>query len=279
VARPRPSSHRAFLPAAAQDTVTCTFHDVADSTVAPNPAPPPKTFSLVVKTPTAGEKIKLLSQTLLNESYNSNCKSQEPLTTLTALSNPALTPSVVDTYLPLAGAVNTGTTGGAATCAQPWVTIAKVPAAAQVGVTLIPDDTQYPGTFGNFTKLQIPGALYGWGPNPADQIRWYSPGAASKLLVITLRRDVCTIDGHGPIADALKILKEKIFYRADNSLSYTQLLSCFVTSGPTPGVPCIAHRKVYTKFNLPPVSDPNRLQYLGDHEWVIYAHDNGRYWN
>ena len=141
---------------------------------------------------------------------------------------------------------------------------------------ILPLGEQYPGTFGNYSQVSIPGQQYAVGTH------WYDPGAESKLLVITLRRDKCTIgDGDGDFDDALKILKEKIFYKSDShpELGYQQVLSCFVTSGPTPGNPCIARRKVYTKFNLPPVSDPNRLQYLGDHEWVLFANENGKYQN
>ena len=46
-------------------------------------------------------------------------------------------PKVVETYLPAPGTVKTGTAGGAATCAQPWVTIVKVPAPASVSMNLI----------------------------------------------------------------------------------------------------------------------------------------------
>lgn len=264
---------------AAQDSVTCTFHDVADST--PSGAPP-KTFSLVVKTPTAGAKIKLLSSTLWNESIHYNCKAEAPLTTLTELSNPALTPNVVDTYVPVAGAVNTGTAGGAATCVggpngtdpNKWVTIVKVPVAAQVGVDSNKPASEIlpPGTFGNYSQIGIPGQQFAVGTH------WYDPGAASKLLVITLRRDNCTIDGRGPLSDALQILKEKVYYKSDVTLAnpnpqYNQLYSCFVSSGPTPGHPCIAFRKVYTRWNSPSSA------YWGDHEWVIYANENGKYGN
>ena len=105
-----------------------------------------------------------------------------------------------------------------------------------------------------------------------------STDAASKLLVITLRRDNCTIDGRGPLTDALRILTEKVYYKPDPtpanpSPQYTQLYLCLVTSGPTPGQPCIAALKVYTRFNSP-TSD-----YWGDHEWVIFANENGKYQN
>ena len=62
-----------------------------------------------------------------------------------------------------------------------------------------------------------------------------------------------------------------------------KVLPCRITGGPVaatataPGRPCIASRKVYTIFNLPDV--PNKFEYLGDHEWTIWANDNGRYAN
>ena len=235
-------------------------------------------FDITIQSPTAGPT-QTAAGALNFKSTTSwsqpGCPPEsETFTLLTTTSLGIPDPKVVQTFLPAPGAVTTGTAGGAATCAQPWVTIVKVPASASVAVDLNRDDPQFPGTFGNFSKVAIPGQQYAVGTH------WYDPGAESKLLVITLRRDKCTIGDHdGDLDDALQILKEKIFYRSDDGLTYNQVLSCFVTSGPTPGNPCIARRQVYLPFNLPPASDPNRLQYLGDHEWVIYANENGRYQN
>ena len=102
-------------------------------------------------------------------------------------------------------------------------------------------------------------------------------------MVNTLRRDKCTIgSGTGSLKDGLLILKEKIFYKPDIPYAaaleptpvYKQLLLCLVTSGPYPGQPCIVYAQVYTRFNLPNV--PNKMDYLGDHEWVIFSNENGR---
>lgn len=256
---------------AANAVVTCTFSDVAASTVSPAPPPPAKTFTLLVKSPTAGEQIKLSSQTFWKETHHTYCESEAALTTLTALSNPALNPEVVNTILPEPGTVATGTTGGAATTAQPWVTIVKVPAAAQVGLDLTtPVGEQCPtNDCENFAKVTIPGQQFSVGT------RWYDPDAKSKLLVITLRKDVTEVVGDTPAKKALQILHEKVYYKPDNANSYQQVLLCFVTSGPTVGNPCIAQVKVYTRFNLPNV--PNKNEYTGDHEWVIFANENGRY--
>ncbi len=131
-----------------------------------------------------------------------------------------------------------------------------------------------------FSKIDIPGGLYGWGPTEAERIRWYEQDAKSKLLVITLRKDVGTVVGSDPVKKALQILKEKIYYKPDPTLAnpspfFQQVLLCLVTAGPTPGNPCIAYAQVYTRFNAPNVT--NRTEYFGDHEWVIFANENGKF--
>ena len=70
-----------------------------------------------------------------------------------------------------------------------------------------------------------------------------------------------------------KAITEDVRSPENPTAQYTQLYLCFVTSGPTPGQPCIASLKVYTRHNSP---SPD---YLGDHEWVIYANENGKYQN
>jgi hypothetical protein len=194
-------------------------------------------------------------------------------------------PKVVDTYVPVAGGkVTTGTNQGAATCSEPWVTIVKVPAPAQVGVNLnIGDETVPPGTL-FFARISIPDLLDPLG-NPqlfGVGTHWYDPGAASQLVVNTLRRDKCTIgSGTGSLSDAGLILKEKIYYKPDQPTThnpipeYRQVYLCLVTSGPYVGEPCIAFAQVYTKYNLPKnVTNPS--EYLGDHEWVIFSNENGK---
>lgn len=242
-------------------------------------------FGVTVQSPTAGA-LQANGATL---NFNSTTSWTEAngqpdsfvLATTTLLAAPD--PKVVETFLPAAGTVKTGTTGGAATCVggpagndpNKWVTIVKVPASAEVGVDLNRPVTEpiVAGAFGNYSRIAIPGQQFAVGTH------WYDPDAASKLLVITLRRDNCTVDGRGPLADALRILTEKVYYKPDlptpanPTAQYTQLYLCFVTSGPTPGQPCIASLKVYTRHNSP-TSD-----YWGDHEWVIYANENGKYQN
>ena len=198
------------------------------------------------------------------------------LTSTTNLTVPD--PNVVATYVPTAGTVKTGTNQGAATCAQPWVTIVKVPEAAQVGIDLnpfadpsLPANTQFFSTIGipDLNNPLLPPKLFGVGTH------WYDHGAASRLVVNTLRRDVCTVPGSDPIKKAAHILQEKIYYEPEGG-QFQRVLLCIVTSGPTPGNPCIAYAQVYTRFNLPRnVTNPN--DYLGDHEWVIFANENGKY--
>lgn len=266
------------LPAA---SVTCTFgfspaFSTAGATI---------TFDVTVQSPnvgtnTTGGTLNFTSTTSWLEPEGNWEGSPQRITAATALAVPD--PKVVETFLPAAGTVKTGTTGGAATCVggpagndpNKWVTIVKVPASADVGVDLNRPVTEtiVPGAFGNYSRIAIPGQLFAVGTH------WYDPDAASKLLVITLRRDNCTIDGRGPLTDALRILTEKVYYKPDATPAnpapqYTQLYLCFVTSGPTPGQPCIASLKVYTRFNSP------SSDYWGDHEWVIYANENGKYQN
>jgi hypothetical protein len=211
-----------------------------------------------------------------------------PLQTQTALAVPD--PKVVATYLPAPGTVTTGTTGGAATCVggltgndpNKWVTIVKVPAAAQVGVNLNRDAIagQVPQNAQFFSTISIPDLTNTSGTPPPQlfgvnpPVHWYDPGAANKLVVNTLRRDVCTVAGSTPLQKAAQILKEKIYYKPDGG-TFQPVLLCAVTSGPTPNNPCIVFAQVYTQWTLPNV--PNKKDYLGDHEWVIFANENGSY--
>ena len=243
-------------------------------------------FDVTVQSPTAGPSQATAASLNFNSTTRWTEANGQPeaesfvLATPTSLAIPD--PKVVETFLPVAGTIKTGTAGGVATCVggptgndpNKWVTIVKVPASAEVGVDLNRPVTEavVPGAFGNYSRIAIPGQHFSVGTH------WYDPDAASKLLVITLRRDNCTIDGRGPLADALRILTEKVYYKPDPTPTnptpqYAQLYLCFVTSGPTPGQPCIASLKVYTRHNSP---SPD---YWGDHEWVIYANENGKYQN
>jgi hypothetical protein len=202
-----------------------------------------------------------------------------PLVTVsTTLVDP--NPNTVATVLPLAtgGTVFTGTEGGAATCEQPWVTITQVPKAATVNLDLTALTAEKPicasGTCEFFASLKIPGT-FGTTTSPPSQ-----------LLVVTLRRDRCTIEGRGIIGKALDVLQERVYYRGATTAGvedsqYVKVLPCHITGGPVaatataPGRPCIASRKFYFRWNLPDV--PNKLDYLFDQEWIIWANDNGKY--
>lgn len=236
------------------------------------------TFDVTVQSPTASAagSLNLVSKTTYTEP---NGHPEPEYFSLTSTSNLTVPdPSVVATYVPTAGTVKTGTNQGAATCTQPWVTIVKVPEAAQVGIDLnpfpdAPPNTQFFSTIGIPDLTDPLGApkLFGVGTH------WYDSGAASRLVVNTLRRDVCTVPGSDAIKRAAHILQEKIYYKPDGvGTQFQQVLLCIVTSGPTPGNPCIAFAQVYTRFNLPRnVANPS--DYLGDHEWVIFANENGKY--
>jgi hypothetical protein len=237
------------------------------------------TFDVTVQSPTASAAGSLDLKT--TTSYTEAGDQPEPESfSLTSTSNLTVPdPLVVATYVPTAGTVKTGTNQGAATCAQPWVTIVKVPEAAQVGIDLnpftdpsLPPNTQFFSTIGIPDLTDPSGApkLFGVGTH------WYDRDAASKLVVNTLRRDVCTVPGSDPIKRAAHILQEKIYYKPEGG-QFQQVLLCIVTSGPMPGRPCIVFAQVYTRFNLPNV--PNKDDYLGDHEWVIFANENGKYAN
>jgi hypothetical protein len=250
-------------------------------------------FDVLVQSPTQGATLSsptlnVITLTSWKEPGSEGEIESDPtgaLTTTTALTTPD--PTVAETVLTAPGTVTTGTTQGAATCSQPWVTSVKVPAAAQVGVNLnrvpVIDDDLLPLNAIFFSRIQIPDAagapqLFGVGTH------WYDPDAKSKLVVNTLRRDKCTIgSGMGTVKDALLILQEKIYYKPDIPYPprvpevppvYKPLHLCLVTSGPYPGEPCIVYAQVYTKFNLPNV--PNKLDFLGDHEWVIFSNENGK---
>jgi hypothetical protein len=242
-------------------------------------------FDLTVQAPSGAAngapQLLLASTTRWTEVGGSAGDERYVLASTTNLTTPD--PTVVDTFVPVAGGkVTTGTSLGAATCSEPWVTIVKVPAPAQVGVNLnIGSDLVPPGTL-FFSKIGIPDPSTGLPQLFGVGIHWYDPGAASQLVVNTLRRDKCTIgSGNGTLSDAGLILKEKIYYKPDQPTAhnplpeYRPVYLCLVTSGPYVGEPCIAFAQVYTKYNLPKnVTNPN--EYLGDHEWVIFSNENGK---
>ncbi len=259
---------------------------------------PTITFDLTVQSPTGApasmvypSTLNLASTTTVVEVGESPEPEYYSLTTTLTLTVPD--PTVVETYVPVAGGtVTTGSQGGAATCLggalgsdpNKWVTIVKVPEPAQVGVNLnrsLVDDTDVPLNTIFFSRIQIPNLT---NPSGDPQLfgvgtRWYDPDAKTKLVVNTLRRDKCTIgSGLGTLKDALLILKEKIYYKPDkpydaapeNPPVYKQVLLCLVTSGPYPGQPCILYARVYSKFVT------SNSAYWGDHEWVILSNENGK---
>ena len=268
-------------PASATSTIECklTFNPKLVSN-GPNAAP----FTVTVKAPTAGQRIKFVSETRWFESVsphhcysppsgnfppvNPPCletEGQKPAIYFDLLS-PTGNPTVAETVLPFAtgGTVTTGT--GAATCDNPWVVSVQVPQAATVSLNTAPTPDTPPiaatcsaGDCQYFAQVKIPQATF----------------APTNPLVTTLRRDRCTIEGRGIIGKALQILEESINYRGDEEVAYAKVYSCHITGGPAPGIPCIASRGVYTIFNLPNV--PDKLKYLGDHFWVIKATENGKY--
>ena len=140
----------------------------------------------------------------------------------------------------------------------------SVPQAATVSLNSAPAIDPFAATCsaGNcqfFAKVAIPLATF----------------APTNPLVTTLRRDRCTIEGHGIIGKALQILEESIYYRGDTSFAFGKVLSCHITGGPILGIPCIKSRGIYTIFNLPNV--PDKLKYLGDHFWIIHSTENGKW--
>jgi hypothetical protein len=248
-------------------------------------------FTVTVTAPTFtppanGGQIDFTHQSTARFNKDNDFDADDPIvstpaaTVSTALTDP--NPTTVSTVLPLAtgGTVFTGTEGGAATCEQPWVSITQVPKAATVNMDVTPLPAEKPicaaGACEFFATLKIPGTFGTTTSPPSD------------LLVITLRRDRCTIEGRGIIGKALQILDENVLYRGATTAGvedsqYVKVLPCRITGGPVaatstaPGRPCIAARKVYTVFNLPDVT--NKWEFYGDHEWTIWANDNGRYAN
>jgi hypothetical protein len=180
------------------------------------------------------------------------------------LLSPTANPTIAETVLPFAtgGTVTTGT--GAATCDNPWVVHVQVPQAATVSLNTAPPPDPFAATCSAgdcqfFAKVAIPQATF----------------APTNPLVTTLRRDRCTIEGRGIIGKALQILEESIYYRGDTSSSFIRVFSCRTHGGPSPGVPCIASRGIYTIFNLPNV--PDKFKYLGDHFWILHSTENGKW--
>ena len=266
-AYPSPDCTVTTTPASATSIIECklTFTPALISN-GPNSAP----FTVTVKAPAAGQRIKFVSETRWFEGVSPhNCgavplgnfppvhppclETEEPKPAIYFdLINPVTNPTVAETVLPFStgGKVTTGT--GAATCTNPWVVSVQVPTSATVSLNSAPGADEFVATCssGNcqfFAKVAIPQATF----------------AATNPLVTTLRRDRCTIEGRGILGKALQILEESIYYRGDTSTNYLRLFSCRTHGGPSPGVPCIASRGIYTIFNLPNV--PDKLKYLGDH--------------
>ena len=265
--------------ASATSTIECklTFSPYLVSN-GPNSAP----FTVTVKAPTAGQRIKFESETRWFESVSPHGCGLPPAGNFPAVAPPCLesegvkpaiyfdllsptaNPTIAQTVLPFAtgGTVTTGS--GAATCENPWVVSVKVPQAATVSLNSAPATDPFAATCsaGNcqfFAKVAIPQATF----------------APTNPLVTTLRRDRCTIEGHGIIGKALQILEESIYYRGDTSSAFAKVYSCHITGGPAPGIPCIKSRGIYTIFNLPNV--PDKLKYLGDHFWIIHSTENGKW--
>ena len=243
-------------------------------------------FTVTVKAPTAGQRIKFVSETRWFEPgahpSSPGCGGPAPTANFPPLISdcletegekspiyfdllsPTANPTIAQTVLPFAtgGTVTTGT--GAATCENPWVVSVKVPQAATVSLNSAPAADPFVATCssGNcqfFAKVAIPLATF----------------APTNPLVTTLRRDRCTIEGHGIIGKALQILEESIYYRGDTANAFAKVYSCHITGGPVPGIPCIKSRGIYTIFNLPNV--PDKLKYLGDHFWIIHSTENGKW--
>lgn len=265
---------------AATSTLTCKLPITLQSQGTP------ASFTVTVKAPTAGQRIKFVSETRWYEIVSPHgCSPTPPAGNFPAenepcletaglqgpvtidLTDPVANPRIAETVLPLVtgGVVTTGT--GAATCDNPFVTTVNVPAAATVSLNVNPsldtfDTTACSSPSGAcqfFSRVRIPQRTF----------------AAANPLRITLRRDRCTIEGRGIIGKALQIFEEQVFYRKDLTNAYNRVYSCHITGGPTTGNPCIRSRGIYTIFNLPNV--PDKLKYLGDHFWNIEATENGKY--
>jgi hypothetical protein len=260
---PSPDCTVTTTPAHATSTIECTL---TFSPYLVSNGPPAAPFSVTVKTPTAGQRIKFVSETKwMKVGHGLRTEGTKPAIYFDLLS-PSANPTLAETVLPFAtgGTVTTGT--GAATCDNPWVVSVKVPQPATVSLNTAPTPDTPPvaatcaaGDCEFFAQVRIPQATF----------------APTNPLVTTLRRDRCTIEGRGIIGKALQILEESIFYRPDEAAAYAKVYPCRITGGPVPGIPCIASRGVYTIFNLP--NAPDKFKYLGDHFWVIKATENGKY--
>jgi hypothetical protein len=278
---PSPDCTVVTTPASATSTIECklTFSPYLVSN-GPTAAP----FTVTVKAPTAGQRIKFESETRWFESVSSHGCPAAPTGNFPPLNPPCLetegpkpalyfdllsptaTPTIAETVLPFTGGGTVTTGTGAATCANPWVVSVQVPQAATVSLNSAPAPDTPPiaatcsaGNCQFFAKVKIPQATF----------------APDNPLVTTLRRDRCTIEGRGIIGKALQIFEESIYYRGDEQSMYAKVYPCRITGGPVPGIPCIASRGIYTIFNLPNV--PDKLQYLGDHFWIMHSTENGKW--
>jgi hypothetical protein len=282
-------------------TINCTFSPgLSSAGIGGSPsASLPKIFTVVVQVPTAGGRIKFVSETRWFElvghgdcgvapsfplpvvPIGSACYETEGAKTIYTTLNPA-DPQVVDTYLPAPGTVTTGETQGVLTCndrntdPNRWINIVKVPAEAQVGVNLKPfTDTTPPAGTMLFSTLAIPGQVFG------DGIRWWFHDAASKLLVITQKRHRCTIgSGQGTLKDGLIGLAQRPYYKPDHPVFwpgttipknppqgqtepvFQHVPFCLVSGGPYLGDPCLLLEYYDSGRNL---------------IRVFFANENGKY--
>jgi hypothetical protein len=282
---PSPDCTVTTTPASATSVIECklTFSPYLVSN-GPNAVP----FTVTVLAPTAGQRIKFVSETRWFESGSTHHCGSPPAGNFPPLSgscletegekaaiyidllSPTANPTLSETVLPATGGtVTTGT--GAATCDNPWVVSEQVPqpegpqTSLAVSLNTAPGVDPYAATCSAgdcqyFAKVRIPQATF----------------APTNPLVTILRRDRCTIEGRGIIGKALQIFEEKIYYRGDTQTEFAKVYPCRITGGPVPGRPCVAARGIYTIFNLPS-NVPDRLQYLGDHYWIIHSTENGKY--
>ncbi len=247
-----------------------------------------KTFTVTFTAPTSGTNISFAWTAVFDNGTSPGNSNGDAGTAPMGLD--PIDPAKVTSVVPADVAVTFFTGGGVATgplclslpCAgDNWVTRIKVPSSSLATTGIVEEflNATFCAQAGNLltcntSDLSIPGATFG--VPGARPLRDPLTGA-SQFLEITLLRDASTI------ARGAKIDSAVVYYRKLDTDTFQPVADCADTTNgvlPQPGRPCEdrAQRKAYPSKSRPK-DPPVPAGFEGDWQFVIYAHDNGKYIN
>lgn len=250
--------------------VVCQFATIS-------PGVPPVSFSVAFNAPADGTKINLSWRAFWDESGNGGAdgfkNAQETL-----LEPPDI--NKLSSVVPKGSnslTFYTGSSNGAATSTDDWVTVVTVPGGlAESTIATINETVVLGGCASNLltcatTRLNLPGTFGTEGTGTSTSFNG---------LQITLRRDASTIKPGAKIDSAIIKYSEPTSpntLAGDYPITVPSCTNTDYGSLPKLGIPCEdrTKRKAYPKKSTPKESVP--ADFEGDWEFVIYAIDNGKY--